>query len=253
MILRRISTVSVVLVVLVQVVMLSCSYHQKNLDNSNVLNECIESRSLRLILNELLFHEFVRLVRLVVRVVVEEDTVVVEEAQVVDTVADLLEVDMLHVVRVDLQVVDMMDVLVRVVKLGVLEDTKVDKVVEEDIEEMVEDTVADLLEVDMLHVVMTMVEDTANHVQLSIVVMLDTTHIHREENNIICECQSIYYNLGIYTGFPFLCQKDSSSNRSIKYFILQNSKHGSKKSRHFPCLSDIVSPLDSSCLVFLGY
>ena len=141
---------------------------------------------------------------------------------------------MLHVVRVDRLLVDTMGVLVRVAKVAVLEDIKVDKVVVEDTEEMVVDIVADLQEVDMLHVVMTMEVDTVSHVQLSIVVMLDTTHIRREENNTICEYQSIYYNLGIYTGFPFFMPKRLLIERIHQVFHIAKQQTWLQKIKALP-------------------
>ena len=138
----------------------------------------------------------------------EDDIVEMED----DIVGGLQEVDMLHVVMTmvedTLLRVDMMDVLVRE-----------DQEVEEDIVEMVEDIVGGLQEVDMLHVVMTMAEDIVNHVQISIVVMLDIMLIHREENNTICEYSDIYYNLGIVLDSYFYAKKNPhrTYSSSISY------------------------------------
>ncbi len=139
----------------------------------------------------------------------------------VKVVSHHLEVDMLHVVMT----------------MGV-EDIEVDHLHEVvlDIEghKVVEMEVIRLMEVRLVHVGMTMVEDIESLVQLNIVEMHLIMHTHNEVNNI-CISSYVHYNLRTQIlDSLFLCQKNSSSNIPKKPFMLQSNNLGSKKLNHFP-------------------
>jgi hypothetical protein len=156
---------------------------------------------------------------------IEVDHLQVDQEDMMDVLVKVdQEVDMLHV---EMRVVD-----IEVDHLQVVLDTVVVRVV---VMEVTHSVAENLLEVDMLHVEMKVV--LVLHVMEMHLIML----IHSEVNST-CIYTCIYYNLGTqYIEFPFLWQKNSSSNKQNKRSILQNDNLGFRKSSHFPLRFDIFS------------